>query len=246
MRVLIGIDDTDNLETRGTGFRARHLGALLATEGLGRIHGITRHQLLVDPRIPYTSHNSSACLLVERSEGEWAALVETCRRYLLQVSAPGSDPGLCITPLDRAGASVRNFGELAKDQVLTSIDAFELAQREGLVLEGLAGTGAGVIGALAAVGLRAGGNDGRFLWLPGIRNVRGVYTPGQLYEATGIEEIRRLDGIAVPFDARIALSEWTRPVLREGRAILLVEEAHGEDQYEWQVLARDVVKQFAR
>ncbi len=49
---LIGIDDTDNLESRGTGHRVRWLGDLLAREDLADIKGITRHQLLVDPRIP--------------------------------------------------------------------------------------------------------------------------------------------------------------------------------------------------
>ena len=62
--LLIGIDDTDNLETRGTGFRARQLASGLQASALATTHGITRHQLLVDPRIPYTSHNSSACLRV--------------------------------------------------------------------------------------------------------------------------------------------------------------------------------------
>ena len=60
--LLIGIDDTDNLDTRGTGYRARTLAQGLVDAGLAAVHGITRHQLLVDPRIPYTSHNSSACL----------------------------------------------------------------------------------------------------------------------------------------------------------------------------------------
>jgi hypothetical protein len=62
-QILIGIDDTDNEETHGTGRRARQLGDRLAADGLAEIDGVTRHQLLVDPRIPYTSHNSSACLL---------------------------------------------------------------------------------------------------------------------------------------------------------------------------------------
>ena len=46
------------LETHGTGRRARQLGEVLAADGLAEVDGITRHQLLIDPRIPYTSHNS--------------------------------------------------------------------------------------------------------------------------------------------------------------------------------------------
>ena len=40
MRYLIGIDDTDNLESRGTGFRARCLGAELTDAGLARVDGV--------------------------------------------------------------------------------------------------------------------------------------------------------------------------------------------------------------
>ena len=65
---LIGIDDTDNLESRGTGFLSRSMGEAITVSGLGITGGITRHQLLFDPRVPYTSHNSSACLEVTTSK----------------------------------------------------------------------------------------------------------------------------------------------------------------------------------
>ena len=59
---LIGIDDTDNLETKGTGFRAREIAKLIINKLGGLVHNISRHQLFFDPRIPFTSHNSSLCL----------------------------------------------------------------------------------------------------------------------------------------------------------------------------------------
>ena len=61
---LLAIDDTDNLTSRGTGFLARQLALRMAEAGIAEVKAITRHQLLVDPRIPYTSHNSSACLVL--------------------------------------------------------------------------------------------------------------------------------------------------------------------------------------
>ena len=54
MRILLGIDDTDNLESRGTGYRARQLARSIEAENLGVLKGITRHQLFFDRRIPYT------------------------------------------------------------------------------------------------------------------------------------------------------------------------------------------------
>ncbi|MFN8445597.1 MAG: hypothetical protein U0175_32700 [Caldilineaceae bacterium] len=48
------------------------------------------------------------------------------------------------------------FGLLAKTQVLTIEVAQQLAQSRAIRLEGLTGTGGGMIGALAAIGLRRG------------------------------------------------------------------------------------------
>ncbi len=240
---LIGVDDTDNLETRGTGFRARELGQLLRAAGLG-VEGVTRHQLLVDPRIPYTSHNSSACLAVRAPQDSSGELLETCREYLVRESAPGSDVGLCVSPQRAAGAAIQQFGQSAKSRVLAQIDALELARRHDVALEGLTGTGGGVIGALAAVGLRAGQNDGRFIWLAGVRELRGIYTAEQLYQSTRIDEIRTVEGMRVPAAARIDTESWPRPVLRGGRAVLLVQAAHRED-CEWQIVPKETIKQYS-
>ena len=79
---FIGIDDTDNLESRGTGFRARQLAQDLQAAGIARLRGITRHQLCVSPEIPYTSHNSSACLEQNVRDADLPAVRAHCRTYL--------------------------------------------------------------------------------------------------------------------------------------------------------------------
>ena len=115
MNYLIGIDDTDNLESRGTGYRVRQLANWLEENHLAEPRGITRHQLLVDPQIPYTSHNSSACLLVETDnvKDTW----EACREYLLRESAMGSDAGLCLGAWDSVNEYVLAFARRAKIEV---------------------------------------------------------------------------------------------------------------------------------
>lgn len=50
MKILIGVDDTDNLESRGTGFHSREMGRLLTEKGLGTLINVSRHQLLFDRR----------------------------------------------------------------------------------------------------------------------------------------------------------------------------------------------------
>ena len=163
MRYLIGIDDTDNPDSRGTGFRARQLGGRLGEAGLAQTRGITRHQLYVHPDIPYTSHNSAACLDVELLGGSMGALRDFCREYLATESAPGSDAGLCVAEFAEVPDEVVAFGRSAKDTVRTREQAGDLAASCGLHLEGVTGDHMGMIGALSAVGLRRSGHDGRFI-----------------------------------------------------------------------------------
>ncbi len=246
MRILIGVDDTDNLESRGTGYRARCLGERLEAEGLAHVESITRHQLLVDPRIPYTSHNSSACLVAEAASGRLDQLAGFCRDYLLRESAPGADAGLCVAAWERVDQAVQAFGRLAKQDVLTHAAALELAQRAGIGLEGLTGTGGGVIGALAGVGLRVEGRDGRGLWLRGLRELTGICTEAQLRQAVpGLDGVESVGGQSVLPSARIDVNDWPRPILRAGRVILLVEEANGDDNCEWRAARKDLIKQLS-
>ena len=237
---LVGIDDTDNTESRGTGYRARQLGEVLTRAGMQSV-GITRHQLFVDARIPYTSHNSSACLAVTCDLALEAELARVCRQFLSCESAPGSDAGLCIARRDRVSDEVMTFGRRAKVDVLAVEDAQALGRARDFDLVGLTGTGGGVIGALSAVGLRAGGNDGRFIWLRGLRELRGVHTVEQLGAQVPLDAIETEAGRVPGSDDRIAVGDWPRPIMRAGRVVLVVEETRGE-QYEWIGAAKPRIK----
>jgi hypothetical protein len=235
------VDDTDDAESRGTGFRARQLGSLLERDRLVTLLGVTRHQLFVHPRIPYTSHNSAACLLVRLGPGvDDEALAARCRAFLRGTSAPGADAGLCLAGAD-AGGGVAAFGQAAKRRVLTAGEARALARRGGLRLDPVTGDGGGVIGALAAVGRRAGGADGRFLGLRGLRELTGTHAAGALRALAGIEDVRTLDGRSVPAAARVNAGDWPRPVLLGGRPVLLVEE-ETDDTADWRSVAREIVR----
>ena len=156
--LLIGLDDTDTQASRGTGYLARCLSQACAERGL-RPAGVTRHQFLVDPRIPYTSHNSGACVALEADGGAEAAAFAF--DFVAARAADGSDPGVCVAAADAVTEAVRAFGAAAAKRVVETAEAMALAGEAGLALRPLGGSGLGVIGALAAVGRRAAGHDGR-------------------------------------------------------------------------------------
>jgi len=223
--MLLGIDDTDVLGHQpGTGRLARELGAQLEEYGFARLVGVVRLQLLVDPRIPYTSHNSPACLVLEPSNGGMDALLDAAAAYVTARAADGSDPGVCLAAQDAVGTAVRHFGARASSEVLVQADALDLARREGIALMPLGGTGDGVIGALAAVGLTADGNAGRFLEYRGGLRAFGPRVSARALRQRGITPVSvSRNGEMVPLDADIETGDWVRPRLLGGRPVLLVE-----------------------
>ena len=251
--MLIGIDDTDNPYTPGTGRRARALLHELQAACLGSPAGATRHQLLVDDRIPYTSHNSSACLAWRSPDGDphavQAGIIELAGQFLERVCPPDADPGLAVViPGDLAGAALRliEFGHRAKREVLHPSEARELAAALGVHLSGHGGTREGTTGALAAVGLHLSGNDGLFITLPGIRKLPDQATIETVFALAPIDLAR--DGMyrqPKPGEV-IELGDWVRPVLLDGQAVLLLEPPHQRDNGSraWRTAPRAVVKKY--
>jgi hypothetical protein len=246
MKYLVGIDDTDTTESRGTGFHARQLALKLEEAGIGSVFGITRHQNYVHPAIRYTSQNSSACLLIETENLE--KLKAFCHKFLLEIAPDGSDVGLCIAREDDIPKLVTKWGNRVKYELLTKEEALEIASKfDSIYLEGLTGTHDGIIGALAAVGLRAYGNDGRFIWLKHKRELRdlqpGYFAPSQLREEFGIEQILiRLEKHYLG-DGKIYIHDWFRPVLKHHKVTLIVEKFFNEDgKTSWKVVSKDYIR----
>lgn len=245
MNYLVGIDDTDTTESRGTGFHARQLAQKLEESGTGTVHGITRHQNYVHPAIRYTSQNSSACLLVETEDVE--NLKSFCRKFLLEIAPEGSDLGLCIADENDIPKLVTKWGNRAKYELLTKGEALEIARKfDSIYLEGLTGSHHGIIGALAAVGLRKGGNDGRFIWLRKTKELRdlvpGYYAPSELRRDFGIEQILiRLEKHYLG-DGKIYIHDWFRPVLKHHKVTLIVEKFFDENQKtSWKIASKSYI-----
>ncbi|MFH1296403.1 MAG: hypothetical protein ABIJ04_03915 [Bacteroidota bacterium] len=243
-RIYIGIDDTDNPESRGTGYIARALAQSLIHTDLVQICSITRHQLLVDPRIPYTSHNSAACIVGNVSGNEYV-IRNYCSDFLLEHAASGSDAGLCIAFEEEIHEEIISFGNQAKQVVLSRSAADNLTREHQLFLAGLTGNKIGIIGALAAVGLRFGGNDGRLLWMERLREIQGVFTVDKYKELVSIDRIVDLQRTPIPGDATIQITDWCRPVIRNKKIVLFAEKLNGNENCEYQSASKEYIKHIS-
>jgi hypothetical protein len=179
---------------------------------------------LVDPHIRYTSHNSSKSVVLDADgEVDLAALCERVRLMMRADYVPGSDPGLCVARA--VPATVIEFGQRAKREVLTQAQARELAAAHGMLLSGVGGDEGGVIGALAAVGLAASGEDGRYVLVAHSRELTGLQ-PVSAVLAAGIAAVQTADGQQVV--AGLVQSDKMRPARRGGRPVLVVEQSGDE------------------
>ncbi len=245
MICFIGLDDTDNKESRGTGFKSRQLGKLIEEKNIGEVQSISRHQLFVHDKIEYTSQNSSACLIVETNEYE--ELKSLCIDYIQDVAEIGSDAGLCVAPEDMISDNMINWGNRAKTEVLLKEDAYKIAQKACIFLEGYTGTKIGVIGSLAAIGLRKGGNDGRNIWLKGkeLRDLEGVYKVSELKKIVNIQAIKTMDGELVKDEDRIEVGNWLRPPIQDNENTVIVEQSKNDENYEWKCVSKEYIKSIS-
>lgn len=244
MRILIGLDNTGTKENNGTGEMARRLGEYIQFDGLAQVESITRHFLLNSPEIQFSLQNKAYCITASTEEINYATLADKCRSYLKRNIAPGSDAGFCLAEWERVGSAIQNFGKRAKSQALSQLDTLTLT--ESIISEGLSGNGDGIIGALASIGLRAGGRDGSFTWLPGLKELRGEYTPDELHQAAHINEVRQMTGVLIRQTESIDVGKSVQPLLHDGRAVLFVEKTCEDGKIKWRTLSTETINQMSR
>lgn len=214
--LFIGLDDTDNLDSRGTGRLARHIAATLSADYA--LRGVVRHQLLVDHRVRCTRNNSAAAILLDTNgKVDAEALFKRVKEEMLSDFQPGSDPGLCVAWA--VPAAVTEFAQRAKRELVTESEARALAAASGILLDALGGDGSGVIGALAAVGLAAAGDDGRYILVGRSRGLSGLESISEIL-AAGIAAVQTAAG--QPVTKGLVRSDKLRPARRGGRPVLVV------------------------
>lgn len=221
MRIYIGFDDTDVIDAgRGTGKLARWFERELPEEC--SMWGVVRQQLLVDKAIPYTSHNSSACVIVESPDPMVVdTLIARAIGHIESHFIPGSDPGLCACREgDPALERLIPFGLKCAAEIVTQEEARLAAQ--GVYLSGHGGTNDGIIGAAAAIGLTALGWHGRFIEYGRLRDFPDP-VPVESLEKEGMKVLPIDRDAPVPLkDDVVETRGWLRPRLVGGIPVVPV------------------------
>ncbi len=250
MKVLICIDDTDNINIkRGTGQLASQLAQEIEGKGWAQCEPVTRHQLLVHPDVPYTSHNSAMCFAAEIDPSNLEEVIDYGQQFLEKERANGSDPGLCVLVPDRLTNPgwLIAYGFSAKQEVLNKEYAYGIAQEMGIYLSEHGGTGDGVVGALAGTALRLSGNDGRFRGKISIAEPGQVIPVKEILKRSYITKVRnKNDGRVLDENELVEIGEVVKAVLIDREAVLLVKPniAEGGTSAPWRTCSKDELRAY--
>lgn len=234
MRFLLCVDDTDDLtKATSTGTIAELIGNEVIELG-GKIEkGITRHQLLLDDAIAYTSHNSSMCFVAEIEALKLDLIKDAAAGIIKTHAAAEADPGVCLCRMDelKDPDSLIVFGLKAQKEVLTKSQAYKVAEKVGGVwLTEFGGSGIGVIGALAGTGLRLSGNDGTFRGKSGHTTVGPVtLTADEMLQQLGAEAMLTLDGGMVEAKRQVVMREHAKLAYLNHKITVVVHENENGD-----------------
>lgn len=221
MKVYLGFDDSDTQDSLyGTGKLARWFQHDMP-QGCDCL-GVVRQQLLVCDEIPYTSHNSAACLIAELVDPELLnEMIERAANHLRHYAMDDSDPGLCVAAeYDPSIGDLIDFGHFCTRAVATQKQAAAAAKK--VHLSGHGGTNDGIIGAAAAVGLTLWGWSGRFIEFGDLRSLPDKVLVSELNNM-GIKAVSMERDAAVPApNDTVITNGWLRPRLLGNLPVLLV------------------------
>jgi len=223
MTIYVGMDDTDMPGTRGTGKLANSIVKVLDKKYPS--YAITRHQLFVSDDIKYTSHNSNAVIHVNAS-GEEACkdIFEIVKAEMLADFIEGSDPGLAVADAEQILPPVIVMSQDTKYKVITQEQVKTVAKNTGILLEPLGGTGDGIIGAMAGLGLACTNDDGRYLLKDNLRKIRDSTDVEELLKS-GVDSVYLPDGREVKSGIiRIRENQYPKPSPVCGKSVLFVNE----------------------
>lgn len=253
MNILLCMDDTDNKDSMGTGKLLEIFLDKLETDYGIKSGPISRHQLYVHEDIPYTSHNSAMCTDMDIEADMLDKIIKLAQDHLLAMSAPGSDPGLCVAVREKIydPASLIEYGLEAKKKVFDKDYAYDLADKLGVHLSEHGGTGGGIIGALAGVGLRLYGCDGRIKGKYYEDSPGKIVTVREILRETNISQIGSMTGLAIGLDEPVQVGTKVKSVWLNRQNTLLLEPLYGDVRdpargkpVKWQTVRREKITVF--
>ncbi len=217
----VGLDDTGAPDGDGTSRLGRAWARTVEADGFGQSLGVTRHQLWQSLKIRSTGGNRAIAVVIESDE-TILDIEDHVVDFVRAHAARRANAAVAVLSRHSDMPHALAFGRRSQQELMKFADAERYASESNVLIRGLGGDRSGMIGALAAAGLRAGGKDGLFIDLTGIRQLSGRVTAGQIRERSALQQIIDQEtGEELDRDDLIDTLDWIRPRMVEDHPVLI-------------------------
>ncbi|MDD2587241.1 MAG: hypothetical protein PHT79_09300 [Syntrophomonadaceae bacterium] len=225
MKIFVGIDDSRRLDGGGAGEIVSLLTRTIDEKGWGKSAIPSRHRLYPHPDTGYRKHNTARSFSAEVKEQYMEELIDYACVMIKSNGTSDSNSGLAIAVPERMDNTdeLIDYAYRTKETMINSDEALAMAKKPGLYIFELSGNGKGIIGALAAVGLRMTGNDGQFRGKLQLGTGEGyIATVKEIIEKSHIEQVKNMDFENLGTEESVRMGEKVKVVLLDHQYTLMV------------------------
>lgn len=246
MRIFVGIDDTRQFDGAKAGATASQLTSFIEAKGWGKCSLPSRHRLYPHPDTGCKKHNTARSFAAEIDPQYLDDFIAHAGSLIKKTGTSDSNAGLAVLvpELMENTAGLIDYACRAKDALVSKAEALSLAQKPGVYLLALSGSGQGIIGALAGAGLRMTGNDGQFRGKLHIGTGEDyIATVGEIIADTYVEQVKNMDFENIREEECVRMGEKVKVVLLDNQYTLMVFPTDIENP-KWQTSTTHMLRVF--
>jgi|GEM_PF-1063181 len=225
IKIFVAIDDSRQLDGAKAGQTASILTKFIEENGWGKCAIPSRHRLYSHPDTACIKHNTARSFSADIGEQYLQNFIDHACKLIKTTGAPNSNAGLAVAvpELMENKDDLIDYAYRTKEEIVSKTEALEFSKKPGIYLFELSGSGQGIIGALAAAGLRITGNDGQFRGKLHIGTGEDyIATVKEIVNESYVEQVKNMDFNNVGDDECVRMGEKVKIVLLDNKYTLMV------------------------
>ncbi|MEN6325898.1 MAG: hypothetical protein ABFD18_06795 [Syntrophomonas sp.] len=225
MKIYVALDDSRQLDGGKAGETASLMGKYIEARGWGRSTIPSRHRLYPHPETGCKKHNTARSLAADIDVQYLNEFIDYACQLIISTGTGDSNAGLAIAvpELMENPDELIEYAYRVKEGLVSKDETLRLATQPGLYVFELNGTGKGIIGALAAVGLRMTGNDGQFRGKLQVGTGEDyIASVKEIVDQTFVEQVKNMDFENISDLEYVRMGEKVKVVLLDNKYTLMV------------------------
>lgn len=225
MKIFVALDDSRQLDGGKAGHTASLLAKYMEERGWGSSAIPSRHRLYPNPATGCKKHNTARSFSAELDSQHLEEFMAYACELIRSTGTPDSNTGLVVAvpELMDNPAELIDYAYKVKEEMVSKEEAIQFSGKPGLYMYELIGSGNGIIGALAAAGLRMTGNDGQFRGKLQVGTGEDyIASVKEIIDQTYVEQVKNMDFENLDDIEQVRMGEKVKVVLLDDKYTLMV------------------------